>query len=91
MSQTKRSSKRVRKSKAVPVLGAAGLGAAGLLAFAGSASASVAAPTADVAAAPNLLANHEVVLGEEELSDVSLGTFYVFDKDRRAPVAHPTG
>jgi hypothetical protein len=83
MSQPKRASKR--KSKAVPVLGAAGLGAAGLLSFAGSASASVATPTADVSNTQNLLANHEIVLGEEELSDVSLGTFYVFDKENDAP------
>ena len=26
-------------------------------------------------------ADHEIILGEEELSDVSLSTFYVFDKE----------
>jgi len=38
--------------------------------------------------------NHEIILGEEELSDVSLSTFYVFDKEsaqvlgrRRLPVS----
>ena len=29
--------------------------------------------------------NSEIILGEEELSDVSLATFYVFDKERRSP------
>jgi hypothetical protein len=29
--------------------------------------------------------NHEIIVGEEELSDVSLATFYVFDKEN-API-----
>jgi hypothetical protein len=30
---------------------------------------------------PNTGASHEITLAEEELSDVSLATFYVFDKE----------
>jgi len=29
----------------------------------------------------NLVPSHHIMLGEEEMSDVSLGTFYVFDKE----------
>jgi hypothetical protein len=29
--------------------------------------------------------NHEIFLGEEEISDVSLATFYVFDKENAGP------
>jgi hypothetical protein len=29
--------------------------------------------------------NHEIFLGEEEISDVSLATFYVFDKEHAGP------
>ena len=64
-------------AKAVPVLGAAGL-----LSLAGGASAA----TALVADLPTqkIAPNHEIILGEEELSDVSLSnslsTFHVFDK-----------
>ena len=59
-----------------PVLGAAGL----TLSLAGSAQASV-MPTQDLPRLPNLPLNHEIMLGEEEISDVSLATFYVFDKE----------
>lgn len=75
MAKTKQTSKRNRGTKAAPILGAAGL----TFSLAGGASAAT-VPTADVptqATAPN----HEITLGEEELSDVSLGTFYVFDKE----------
>ena len=51
---------------AVPLLGAAGLS---LSMVSGSPAATV-GPTA-----------HEITLGEEEISDVSLATFYVFDKE----------
>jgi hypothetical protein len=79
MSRPKQASKRIRRSKAVPVLGAAGLS----LSLAGGASASTSGTAADVtpqATSPN----HEVFLGEEEISDVSLSTFYVFDKENTA-------
>src|SRR5271155_1593084 len=69
----KQTPKRKRLSKAVPVLGAAGLS----LSLASGASGGPAAniPTQKVQA------SHEIVLAEEEISDVSLATFYVFDKE----------
>jgi hypothetical protein len=76
MSHAKQAAKRKRPSKAVPVLGAAGL-----LSLAGSASAATAIPAADMPGAQNTTADHQITLGEEQLSDVSLGTFYVFDKE----------
>jgi hypothetical protein len=79
MSRPKQASKRIRRSKAVPVLGAAGLS----LSLAGGASASTSGPAADVtpqATSPN----QEIFLGEEEISDVNLSTFYVFDKENTA-------
>jgi hypothetical protein len=71
MSQTKQVSIRKRRGKAMPALGAAGL-----LALASGASAQTL-----VDAAPNTRLSHYVFLGEEEISDVSLATFYVFDKE----------
>jgi hypothetical protein len=81
MAKAKQTSKRKRGTKAAPILGAAGL----TFSLAGGASAAT-MPTADVstqATAPN----HEITLGEEELSDVSLSTFYVFDKENAAKPA----
>ena len=77
MSHAKQSSNRKRLKKAVPVLGAA----AGLsLSLAGGAPA---APAAGMAP-PRTGAGHEIILAEEEISDVSLATFYVFDKEDSA-------
>jgi hypothetical protein len=59
------------------------LGAAGLLSLAGGASASTSGTAADVTP-QNVSPNHENFLGEEEISDVSLSTFYVFDKENAA-------
>jgi hypothetical protein len=68
--------KRKRGAKVVPVLGAAGL-----LSLAGGASAATGgAPLADLPT-QNTYPTHEIILGEEELSDVSLSSFYVFDKE----------
>jgi hypothetical protein len=77
MSHTKRVSKQKRRSKTAPVLGAAGLS----LSLAGGASTVTAAPAADMPAARHAALNHQIFLGEEELSDVTLATFYVFDKE----------
>jgi hypothetical protein len=76
MSNAKQTMKRKHGAKAIPVLGAAGL-----LSVAGGASAATSgAPVADLA--PQTTSpNHEIILGEQELSDVSLSTFYVFDKE----------
>jgi hypothetical protein len=76
MPSVKQASKRRVAKKSVPVLGAAGLSL-----FAGGASATTGGPAADVTATPNIMPNQQVMLGEEELSDVSLATFYVFDKE----------
>ncbi len=66
MPQAKKPSKRKHRACAVPLLGAAGLS----LSLASGASAATVGPAA-----------HEITLGEEEISDVSLATFYVFDKE----------
>jgi hypothetical protein len=78
MSRVKQASKRKRLTKAVgvPALGAAGLG----LSLVGSASASALA-TADVPQSPNTTPNQRFVLSEEEIADVSLATFHLFDKE----------
>src|SRR6516162_272966 len=78
MSRAKQASKRKRLTKAagVPALGAAGLG----LSLVGSASAS-AVPTADVPQSLSSIPNQRFVLGEEEMADVSLATFHLFDKE----------
>ena len=80
MPVAKRVSKRKRGTKAVPVLGAAGLS----LTLAGGASAAAVAPASDVPAARNIAS--QITLGEEEISDVSLSTFYAFDKENAGPV-----
>jgi hypothetical protein len=79
MSHAKHASKRKRQNKAVPVFGAAGLS----LSLAGGASAATAPPTANLPS-QHIPLSHEIILGEEEISDVSLGTFYVFDKEDAA-------
>ena len=76
MPGVKQASKRKRMTKAVPALGAVGL----TFSLVGGASAS-AVPTADTAQTPNMAPGHEITLGEEEISDVSLATFYVFDNE----------
>jgi len=79
MSHAKQASKRKQRSKvikAAPVLGAAGLS----LLLAGGALATTGGAAADMPAR-NTAPDHEITLGEEEISDVSLATFYVFDKE----------
>ena len=71
--------KRKRGSKVVPVLGAAGLS----LSLAGGASAG-GAQVAD-ALTHKAVVSHEITLGEEEIADVSLATFYVFDNENAGP------
>ena len=73
MSHRKQRSKRIL----APALGAAGLS----LSLAGGVSAASAAPTTDTRTL-NTKVSHEITLYEEEISDVSLGTFYVFDKEK---------
>jgi hypothetical protein len=71
MSHGKRNSKRKGRTKAVTVLGVAGA-----LSLAGGASGAAVGPPGDT-----LTANTAVTLYEEEISDVSLSTFYVFDHE----------
>ena len=75
MPNAKRASKGKSRSKAVPVLGIAG---ASLVA--GGASASTAGAVADVPL-QKTVPPQVITLGEEEISDVSLATFYVLDKE----------
>ena len=63
--------KRTTKAAAVTMLGAAGLS----LSLMGSASAST-IPQSD-----NSSPNHRFVLGEEEMADVSLAAFHLFDRE----------
>jgi hypothetical protein len=80
MARAKQASKRNRRNKAVPVLGAAGLS----LSLASGASASTGGTAADLTP-QNTTPNREIFLGEEEISDVSLSAFYVFDKENTPP------
>jgi hypothetical protein len=80
---TKQTSKRKRRSKIAPALGAAGLS----LSLAGEASAATGSQAAD-ALTHNTIVSHEIMLSEEEITDVSLATFYVFDKENAEPTQH---
>jgi hypothetical protein len=78
MPHRKQASKRKRATKAaVSALGAAAL----TFSLSGSATAS-AVPTADVPQTTTFAPNEAIRLGEEEISDISLATFYVFDKEK---------
>ena len=77
MSEAKRGTKGKRRNKAISVLGVAGVS---LSAVTGDgALASISGSAAELP--PQ---NHLFALGEEEISDVSLATFYVFDKENAA-------
>ena len=72
MSHGKRNSKRKGRTKAVTVLGVAGA-----LSLAGGASGAAVGPLVG----DTLTANTAVTLSEEEISDISLSTFYAFDHE----------
>jgi hypothetical protein len=79
MPRVKQASKQKRPTKAaaaVKVLGAAGLG----LSLASSASAST-MPAAGIPQSDDTSAYQRFVLGEEEMADVSLATFHLFDRE----------
>lgn len=77
MPREKQASKRKRVTKAaMPALGAAGL----TFGLVGGASAST-TPTSDAPQKLNLGPTQAVTLGEEEIADVSLATFHLFDKE----------
>ena len=74
MPQKRPASKRKGYKEAVPVVGVVGVS----LSLAGGASAATAVPP-DTPSQDTL--RPQITLTEEEISDVSLGTFYVFDKE----------
>jgi hypothetical protein len=78
MPRVKQASKQKRTTKiaTVKAIGAAGLS----FSMVGGASAST-MPTADIPQFDNNSPNQRFVLSEEEMADVSLATFYVFDKE----------
>ncbi len=76
MSHAQQVPKRKRRRKAVPMLGAAGLS----FSLASGASAAIVGPAADLSTRDTEPAR-EITLAEEEISDLSLATFYVFDKE----------
>ena len=73
----KRASKKKRGSKTIPALGAAGLS----LTLASEASLAATAPALDTMTRKAGV-RHEIILREEEIFDVTLASFYVFDKER---------
>jgi hypothetical protein len=74
----KRSPKPKRRSKALPALGFAGVSL--------SMASGACAPTSEASAnTPPPSQNREIFLGEEEISDVSLATYYVFDRENAGP------
>jgi hypothetical protein len=70
MPQTKLTARRKRRSKVVLALGAAGLS----LSLGGGASAAIGGMNPDTV-------SQQVMLYEEEIADVSLATFHVFDRE----------
>jgi hypothetical protein len=80
---SKRSSiKSKRRSKALPALGFAGVS----FSLASGACASTSEAAANT---PSTSQRHELLLGEEEIFDVSLGTFYIYDKENAGPSGLP--
>src|SRR5262245_26845053 len=78
MAPTKQPSKRKCRRSGLPALGAAGVS----LMMAGGAAAT--APTANVPPLQDTSLRPVITLDEEEIADVSLGTFYVFDKENES-------
>ena len=58
-----------------------------MLSLAGGVSAAPGLQAAD-ALTRNTIVRQEIMLGEEEITDVSLATFYVFDKENTEPSEH---
>ena len=73
MARSKQASKRNGRGRILPLAGAAGVS----LAFAGGAYATAPTEHAPAQDTPRPV----ITLSEEEISDVNLGTFYVFDKE----------
>jgi hypothetical protein len=82
---SKRSSiKSKRRSKALTALGFAGVS----FSLASGACASTSEATANTLSTSQTQ-SHELFLGEEEIFDVSLATFYIYDKENAGPSALP--
>jgi ferric-dicitrate binding protein FerR (iron transport regulator) len=77
MPQSNEALQRKRRRKAVPVLGAAGLS----LALTSGASAAVDGMSVNLPARTALGVSQQMTLRDEEITDVSLATFHVFDKE----------
>jgi hypothetical protein len=75
MRQTKGVSKRKNRREAVAVLGAVGIS----VSLASGASAANAVPSRPIAP------SGEITLSEEEVADVSLATFYIYDREAVPP------
>lgn len=75
MARVMHSSKGKRRGKVVPTLGIAGMS----LAVAGGGASASTVPAADVPA--QKLLPQMFTLGDEEVADVSLSTFYIFDRE----------
>lgn len=75
MPHKQQASKRKGRKEAVPVVGVVGMS----LSLAGGASAATAVPAADTPSRDTV--QPQITLSEEEIADVSLGTFFVFDKE----------
>jgi hypothetical protein len=86
MAHAKQASRRKRRRTALPALGVAGVS----LSLAGSAAAATSGLATDIPSW-DTAARHEIALGEEEISDVSLATFYVFDKENAGASEHGQG
>jgi len=74
-----------QRTKVIPVLGAAGLS----LSLAGEAPAATGGLAAHLVT-PNNEARHELALGEEEIFDVTLATFYVVNEENPGFPTTPT-
>jgi hypothetical protein len=85
MSQTKQTSKRKRRRKTIPLLGAAGLS----LSLAGGISAAAAHQAVEPAAG-SVKTIHATRIAEEEIADISLATFYVTDRENTVGVLRRT-
>jgi hypothetical protein len=73
----KQASKRKRRSEVIPALGVAGLS----VTLASEASLAATAPALDTVTRKAGV-SHEIILREDEIFDVSLATFCLFDKER---------
>jgi hypothetical protein len=80
----KQPSKRTGRRKAAATV----LGAAAALSLGGGASAAIVGSAEDIPT-KDTASRHLITLSEEEVFDVSLATFYVFDKEDAR--AHPSG